>query len=75
MVNTPWRTRDWINTLQNKQCAGGCEVTSCLSSSRAATLVFTFNLEQSSLRNFMYIILPLIVLSCFKHHRMHIHIQ
>jgi len=30
MANTPWRTRKWINTLQNKQCAGGCEVTTGL---------------------------------------------
>jgi len=30
MANTPWRTRKWTNTLQNKQCAGGCEVIRCL---------------------------------------------
>jgi len=30
MANAQWRTWKWINTLQNKQCAGGCEETRCL---------------------------------------------
>jgi len=78
MANTPWRTRKWINTLQNKQSAGGCEVTRCLvfkSSIYLRIHVLVFSLEQSSLRNFIYIILPLIVLSCFKNNRMQIHSQ